>query len=157
MKKRGLASGNFRMDSGRRWDAKQEENQPNALKARERMLEKDAENKKRAMNAPVHFAEAVAEQQARRLTPQSLTDQVVADFMGGFNAAEKQAKAYQEVIDNFKNGKGAREPQGSLAAAARSRMIERHEQNSQRAEKCPDIGRDKANRKAYPAGGGRNV
>lgn len=130
MKKRGLARGKFRMDSGRKWNIKMQENKPNALEARERMMQN---------------------------TPKSLTDHIVSDFMGGKNAAENQAKAYQEVIDNFKNGKGARESQGSLAAAARSRMIERHEQNSQRAEKYPDIGRDKANRRAYPAGGGRNV
>jgi hypothetical protein len=139
MRKRGTAIGNFRMDGGRRWDAGKRTNQPNAPKARAKMSE-----------GPHSLTEAVTEQQ-------SLTDEIVRDFMGGNNAAANQARAYSDIMENIKAGKGTREAVGSLAAAARKRMIERDEEKNRFTDETPDIGKDKANRRAYPVGSGKNV
>ena len=145
MKKRGIAIGNFRADSIK-WDALEVLSKPNAPKARERMAE-----------GPKSLTEAVAEQQKRLENQGSLTDQVVNDFMGGSRAAEYQANAYQGIIDGIKAGKTtaeAMEPAGSLAGAARKRMIEREQKQSRDNDDYPDIGMDRANRRAYPKGSG---
>ena len=156
-KKRGIARGSFRMDGCRLWKnfdsivgqigkrgKPQKENfaVSKAAEARKQMIEKD-EEKERAIQAPVKFAAAVAEQQKKGYTSGSLTDEVVNDYMGGKYAAAEQAKAYRDYIENVKAGRTT-EPKGSLAAEARQRMIDRDEEGH------PDIGRDKANRRAYP-------
>lgn len=139
MKRKGSARGAFRMDESRRWNIDDKLNKPNAPAARRRMAE-----------GAHSLTEVVAQQQM------SLTDQVVNEFMGGSNAAANQARAYGEVMDNFKYGRGAKEPTGSLAEAARRHMIER-EEKKQDPDETPDIGRDKARRRAYPAGSGKDV
>lgn len=147
MSKRGIARKGFRMDGGRPWNPKTRltgKNKPGALEARQRMIEEQAEDEERKCNAPVHFAEEVAEQQKKGAVPGSLTDEVVNEYMGGKYAAAEQAKAYSDYFENVKAGRST-EPKGSLAAAARQRMIDRDE------ERHPDGGRDKADRRAYPA------
>lgn len=119
MEKRGILKKNFREDVGRIWE---KANRTDALKARERMIERN----------------------------NSLTDAVV-EQIGGNNAAIKQVDAYNKLLNDLREGKRTTEPQGSLAAIARERMIERQEETSKNDEKHPDIGRDKARRKAYPA------
>lgn len=150
--KRGIAKNNFRADGGKAWNPGKvefigkrgsREAAPKAAEARRRMIEEQAEDMKKKDTAPVHFAEAVADQQAGSNTPGHLTDTVVNDYMGGSNAAAKQADAYKGVFDSIKAGRTA-DKKGSVAAEARRRMIEREEGGH------PDSGRDKADRRAYP-------
>lgn len=145
MMKRGIAIGNFRAD-GRNWDVAERIFQPNAPKARERMAER-----------PKSLYGAVADQQKRMEDKGSLTDQVVNEFMGGSRAAEYQANAYQGIIDGIKSGKNTAEAGavvGNLADTARKCMIEREQDRSRDNGNHPDIGRDKANKMAYPKGSG---
>lgn len=147
--KRGIARKGFRMDAGRPWKPKariDSKNKPESAEARQRMIEEQAEDAEREKNAPVHFADAVAEQQKKGITPQSLTDEVVNDYMGGKYAAAEQAAAYRDFFENVKAGRTT-DPKGSLAEAARQRMIDRDEEGH------PDSGKDKANRRAYPVNG----
>lgn len=128
MRSKGKANGNYRLDSGRKWTAKEKIDQPTADKAREKMIAR--ENK------------------------DSLTDDVVNDYMGGKNAAQHQANAYEKLLKSIKSGRGSREPEGSLADAARERMKERNRSKNREVGENnngghPDIGRDKANRRAY--------
>lgn len=117
-RKRGIAVGAYRLDGGRRWNAAKDIDESEASKARERML-------KRENN--------------------SMMDDIVNDYMGGSDAAAKQAKAYENLLQELKAGGKHHEQAGSAAEAARARMIERDN------KKHPDIGRDRANRYAYPA------
>lgn len=147
MSKRGIARKGFRMDGGRPWNPQNRptgKNKPGALEARQRMIEEQAEDEERKCNAPIHLAEEVAEQQEKGSMPGSLTDEVVNEYMGGKYAAAKQAKAYKDYFENVKAGRNT-DPECSLAAEARQRMIERDKEGH------PDGGRDKANRRAYPA------
>ena len=82
----------------------------------------------------------------------TLTDSII-DEMGGNSIAAKQAESYKGLIDNIKGGSGTTEATGSLAEAARKRMIDRERKKVIESEKQPDIGKDKAKRRAYP---GRN-
>lgn len=142
--KRGIARKNFRADGGRVWKpaTRKKEAAPEATEARRRMIEEQGEEMNRKNAAPVHFAEEVADQQARMETPGHLTNTVVNDYIGGSDAAAKQAKAYGGVFESIKAGR-TKDKKGSLADEARRRMIEREEAH-------PDTGRDKANRRAYP-------
>lgn len=103
------------------------ESEPQAKKARERMKEYG--------------------------TNGSLTDAIVRE-LGGNRAAENQANAYHELLDGIKAGKTTSESgetAGSLAEQARKKMIERQGSNDDTENGGhPDIGRDKANRQAYP-------
>ncbi len=120
MKSRGFAKGSYRLDGGRRWGAAQKMSKPTAASARERMIERE------------------------------LTDSIVHDIMGGSLAAVKQSNAYGELIENIKKGERTSEPAGSMANASRERMIERDSLKYRGIQEHPDLGRDKANRKAYP-------
>lgn len=104
----------------RKWDASEKMNKPTAATARGRMINR------------------------------GLTDSIVRDVIGGSMAAEKQSRAYQGIIDNIKKGKHTSEPEGSMADEARERMIERDSMKNRGIQEHPDIGRDNANRKAYP-------
>lgn len=79
-----------------------------------------------------------------------LTDSIVHEVMGGSLTAEKQRKEYSELIDNIKKGKCTIGPSGSMADAARERMIGRDSMRNRIEPDHPDIGKDRANRKAYP-------
>ena len=83
---------------------------------------------------------------------ESLTDQIVRE-LGGSRAAEYQAKEYQALLDRIKDGNV--EKVGSPAEAARRRMINRQGGNDDTENGGhPDIGKDRANRRAYPKGSG---
>lgn len=127
MKKRGIARGSFRMDGGFKWDLLDRIRKPGATEARKRMI-------------------------SRESNKDSLTDEVVKDYMGGRDAAARQAREYESLIKDIKSGKKHSHGSNSLAEAARERMIERQEQNS----RYVDVGMDRANRRAYPAEGNRS-
>jgi hypothetical protein len=128
MSKRGIAKKEFRVDAGVFYDPfgtlgmkqtkrkRMTENRPQAAAARERMTDRQEENESPFM------------------------DSIVDDYMGGRDAASKQAASYEQLFDDIKTGK-----YNTLAAAARERMISRENGGH------PDIGRDRANRRAYPA------
>ncbi len=137
MNKRGIAKGKFRADGGNVWSGRKK-----AETARNNMIDRENSGKEKPKTAKDARKAMIERQEAG--TPESLTNSVVNDYMGGSDAAAKQSKAYQGVIDSIKAGKTAHE-KGSLADAARNRMIERD------AEGHPDIGRDRGKRKAYPA------
>lgn len=81
---------------------------------------------------------------------ESLTDQIVSE-LGGSRAAEYQTNGYEALLDRIKNGND--ENGCSLAATARRRMIDRQGGNDGTDNGGhPDIGNDKANRRAYPKG-----
>lgn len=122
----GAANNKFRTDSGRRWKAAKVVDKTNADSARERMIEREKKN--------------------------SLTDEIF-NALGGNNAARMQAETMQNYMQRAKEGKKTGHEPESAAEAARNRMIERQERKKQKEdnEKHPDIGKDKANRKAYPA------
>ena len=132
----GVAIGNMRLDGIRMQDIGK--GRPKAKEARERLIDGEA------------MGEAVADQQERLAdkygTGGSLTDALVKE-LGGSRTAENQANAYQGIFDNIKAGGRTGEPSGSLSAAARERIIDRQGGND-------DTGKDRANRRAYPKGGG---
>ena len=69
--------------------------------------------------------------------------------------SENQANEYRGIIDNIKAGGRTGEQSGSLAAAAREKMINRQGGNDNTENGGhPDTGKDRANRRAYPEGGG---
>lgn len=129
MKKRGRAKGIFRWDNRPSWEDEK------------KLIEKKLQGPE-------------ASRARKRMIENSITDAVVNDYMGGSDGAAKQAKEYEALLKDIKEGKGVRERKGSLADAARSRMIERQAGNK-KATTGGDIGRDRANRQAYPAKGGK--
>ena len=138
----GVAIGNMRLDGIRMQDIGK--GRPKAKEARERLIDGEA------------MGGAVADQQKRLAdkygTGGSLTDALVKE-LGGSRTAENQANAYQGIIDNIKAGGRTGEPSGSLAAAAREKMINRQGGNDDTENGGhPDIGKDRANRRAYPKG-----
>lgn len=122
----GTAKNKFRTDNGRRWKAAKVVDKTNADSARERMIERENKN--------------------------SLTDEIF-DALGGNNAARMQAESMQSYMQSVKEGKKTGHTPESAAEAARNRMIERQERKKPKEddEENPDIGKDRANRKAYPA------
>lgn len=125
MKRIGLAIGNFRADSVK-WDSADLLFAPRASEARKQMEERQSKSK--------------------------ITDEIV-DSLGGNKISEYQAAAYKKIIDDIKSGLGTNETSGSMADAARKRMIER-DNSKYLSEGHPDIGNDMANRLAYPEGSG---
>ena len=136
----GAAIGNMRFDGIRVQDVGK--GRPQAQKARERLIDGEV------------IGEAIADQQKRIEDKYgagcSLTDAIVKD-LGGSRAAEYQAKEYQALLDRIKDGN--LEKVGSPAEAARQRMIDRQCGNDDTENGGhPDIGKDMANRRAYPKG-----
>ena len=90
-----------------------------------------------------------------KMNMNNITDRVVNELMGGSRAAENQANAYRDILDNIKAGGRTGEPSGSFAAAARERMIDRQGGNDDTENGGhPDTGKDRANRRAYTKEGG---
>ncbi len=140
----GVAIGNMRLDGIRMQDVGK--GRPKAKEARERLVDGEA------------MGEAIADQQKRLADKYGigggLTDALVKE-LGGSRTAENQANAYRGIIDNIKAGGRTGEPSGSLSAAARERMIDRQGGNDDTGNGGhPDTGKDRANRRAYPKGGG---
>ena len=140
----GVAIGNMRLDGIRMQDVGK--GRPKAKEARERLIDGKA------------MGEAIADQQKRLADKYGigggLTDALVKE-LGGSRTAENQANAYRGIIDNIKAGGRTGEPSGSLSAAARERMIDCQGGNDDTGNGGhPDTGKDRANRRAYPKGGG---
>lgn len=140
----GVAIGNMRLDGIRMQDIGK--GRPKAKEARERLIDGEA------------MGGAVADQQKWLVdkygTCGSLTDALVKE-LGGIRMAENQANSYRGIIDNIKAGGRTKDPSGSLAADARKRMIDRQSGNDDTENGGhSDIGKDRANRRAYPSGSG---
>lgn len=150
MKNRGRAIGNFRADSSKAWNpgkmefiGKRGHRTKEADEARRRMIEEQTHHMRQKAEAPIHFEGAIRNQQEGKGTPGLLTENVVNDYMGGRDAAARQAEAYEGVFDSIRAGRTA-DKKGGVAGEARRRMIEREGGGH------PDAGRDNADRRAYP-------
>lgn len=133
----GTARGKFRADSSVKWEDEK------------KMLEKKLEKS---------CADAARERMINRENRgDSLTDEVVEYYMGGRDGAAKQSAEYAKLMDDIKHGRIMADNPGNAADAARKRMLERDllknrgQDEEAEDEQHPDVGQDKANRRAYPA------
>ena len=127
----GTAVGDFRMDGGVAWKGMPRENY-----VREQRVMSKAKKSRIKM----------IEDQEKLHRGQTLTGIVVKEIIGGEFAAVQQVREYEELFEQIKQGKTAGSEK-NVATEARQRMIERDK------ERYPDIGKDKANRRAYPKNG----